>query len=317
MVWWAARQLCKECEQAADDGVLAKGERASVYAGHLIDIVRTLARPVRVPQGGIHMARTSELENRLRSMFSSNRSRRRAGWKPASAAIVLALAVLFPRAALHSLAQSTGGLGGIVKDASGAAVPRAAVTLLEMGSDRREFVVTNDAGEFQFAPLQEGLYAVQVVKPGFARLEQKGIQVSTAKPARVELVLNVGKVQESLTISAEGNKPVGVPVAAGEPKRIRVGGSVQATKMEKMVQPKYPQECKTEGIEGTVLLRGTIGRDGGILNLEPINKLVDHRLVEAAMEAVRQWRYRPTLLNGEPVEVISEIQINFTLKKPE
>ncbi len=315
LVWRAAAQLRNECERAADDGVLAEGEKATVYAGHLIDIVRALAQPARVPQGGIHMARTSELENRLKSMFSSNRSHNRAGWKPAFAAIALALALLLPLAALRAPAQIAGAsLAGVVKDASGATVPRAAVTLLEMGSDRKEFAITNDTGEFLFSPLQEGLYAVQVAKPGFARLEQKGIEVSAARPARVDIVLNVGKVQETLTISAEGNKPTGVAVASGAPKRIRVGGSVQATKIEKMVQPKYPPECKTQGIEGTVLLRGTIGRDGAILNLEPINKLVDQRLVGEAMEAVRQWRYQPTLLNGEPVEVITEIQINFILQ---
>jgi protein TonB len=94
-----------------------------------------------------------------------------------------------------------------------------------------------------------------------------------------------------------------------------VGGSVQATKVESMVRPSYPPDCKAEGIEGTVLMRAVIGRDGVLLNLEAINKLVDQRLVDAAMEAVRQWRYRPTLLNGNPVEVITEIQVNFTLAK--
>ena len=52
-----------------------------------------------------------------------------------------------------------------------------------------------------------------------------------------------------------------------------------------------------------------------MLNLQPINELVDRRLVEAATEAVRQWRYQPTLLNGQPVEIITEIQVNFTLQK--
>ena len=316
LVWWASAQLRNECEQAADDGVLVDGEKASAYAGHLTDIVRGLARPIRAPQGGIAMARVSELENRLKAMFNPNRDRRSAGWKPALAATVVALCVLFPLAAWYAPAQNTGGsLSGVVKDARGGAVPRAAVTVLETGTDRKEFAITNEAGEFLFTPLPEGVYAVQVAKAGFALLEQKGIEVRAADPSKLTLVLNVGKVRDTITVTAESSRPAAVPDGAIEPKRIRVGGSVQATKVESMVRPSYPPDCKAEGIEGTALMRAVIGRDGLLVSLEAINKLVDQRLVDAAMDAVRQWRYRPTLLNGNPVEVITEIQVNFTLAK--
>lgn len=85
--------------------------------------------------------------------------------------------------------------------------------------------------------------------------------------------------------------------------------------MVAMARPAYPPDCKAEGVEGTVALRATIGRDGGMLNLERINELVDARLAQAAMDAVRQWRYQPTLLNGQPVEVLTEVEVNFTLNK--
>ena len=77
----------------------------------------------------------------------------------------------------------------------------------------------------------------------------------------------------------------------------------------------YPPDCKAEGIEGTVALRAAIGRDGSVLNLERINELVDARLVQAAMDAVKQWRYQPTLLNGQPVEVLTDIEVNFKLSE--
>jgi protein TonB len=79
------------------------------------------------------------------------------------------------------------------------------------------------------------------------------------------------------------------------------------------VNPAYPPDCKAEGIEGSVALRATISREGNVLNLERINELVDSRLAQAAMDAVQQWRYQPTLLNGQPVEVITEIGVNFKL----
>ncbi len=62
-----------------------------------------------------------------------------------------------------------------------------------------------------------------------------------------------------------------------------------------------------------MLLRAVIGREGSVPNLEPLNQLVNSRLVRAAMDAVSQWRYKPALLNAVPVEVVSQIEVNFTL----
>jgi protein TonB len=140
--------------------------------------------------------------------------------------------------------------------------------------------------------------------------------VDKGASAPLVLVLQPGKVRETLTVAAQGTPstpPAAVP--GTEPKRIKVGGSVQAVKMVSLARPAYPPECKAAGIEGSVMLRAVIGKDGSILKLEQVNQLVDRRLVEAAMEAVKQWKYQPTLLNGEPVEVLTEVDVNFTLTK--
>jgi protein TonB len=94
-----------------------------------------------------------------------------------------------------------------------------------------------------------------------------------------------------------------------------VGGDVQATKIVKMVRPEYPDQAKDAGIEGTVLLRAVVGKDGSLLNLGVLNSNVDAMLAKAAMDAVSQWRYQPTLLNGQPVEVITTITVNFRLEQ--
>ncbi|MEK7404425.1 MAG: M56 family metallopeptidase [Acidobacteriota bacterium] len=317
LAWWAAVRMRKEADQACDDGVLAQGEAAAVYAGHLVEIVRGLGSGDRILEGGIAMARISELENRLKAMFNPHRSRRGAGPRLIVAAGIGAAALLLPVAALRSANQDTGaGITGVVRDASGATVPRARVTLAMPGRDRKEFALTSDAGDFSFRPLPEGTYSLSVAKPGFALLRHEGIVVPLGQMVRVELVLNLGQVVETLEV--KGERPSAAPVVAagaGPPTRIRVGGSVQQAKMVNMVRPLYPADCKAEGVEGTVLLRAVIGLDGSVLNLQPINELVDRRLVEAATEAVRQWRYQPTLLNGQPVEIITEIQVNFTLQK--
>jgi protein TonB len=76
-------------------------------------------------------------------------------------------------------------------------------------------------------------------------------------------------------------------------------------------KPEYPELARMTRTEGAVEFEAVIGKDGTI---EQLKVLKGHPLlVKAALEAVRQWRYQPTLLNGEPVEVITEITVNFKL----
>jgi len=93
--------------------------------------------------------------------------------------------------------------------------------------------------------------------------------------------------------------------------RIRVGGNVQAANLVHQVQPLYPQIAKTAHVSGTVVLHAIIAKDGTIQQLEYVSG--PPLLMRAAMDAVREWRYHPTLLNGEPVEVDTTIQVVFSL----
>lgn len=101
------------------------------------------------------------------------------------------------------------------------------------------------------------------------------------------------------------------PPKATTPKRIRVGGQVENAKLMFQPKPDYPPLAKMARIQGTVKLEAVISKDGTIQDLKV---LTGHPLlVKSAIEAVSRWRYQPTLLNGEPVEVITEIDVNFTL----
>lgn len=95
------------------------------------------------------------------------------------------------------------------------------------------------------------------------------------------------------------------------PQRIRVGGNVQAASLLRQVQPIYPQIARTAHISGTVLLHAVIAKDGTIQELTYVSGPA--LLMRSAMDAVREWRYKPTLLNGEPVEVDTTIQVVFSL----
>lgn len=97
------------------------------------------------------------------------------------------------------------------------------------------------------------------------------------------------------------------------PQRIRVGGNVQAANLIRKVTPQYPPLAKQARVQGTVRFQAIIGKDGTIQNLQLING--HPLLVPAATEAVKQWLYKPTLLNGEPVEVVTQIDVNFTLSQ--
>ena len=93
---------------------------------------------------------------------------------------------------------------------------------------------------------------------------------------------------------------------------VHVGSQVQEAKLIRKVIPTYPALAKQARISGVVHLLGIIGKDGAIENLQVISG--HPLLVRAALDAVRQWVYRPTLLNGQPVEVIAPIAISFILE---
>ena len=92
---------------------------------------------------------------------------------------------------------------------------------------------------------------------------------------------------------------------------IRVGGNVQAANLIRQVRPNYPPLAKQARIQGVVRFNAIISRDGTIQNLQMVSG--HPLLVPAATDAVRQWVYKPTLLNGEAVEVQTQIDVNFTL----
>lgn len=124
----------------------------------------------------------------------------------------------------------------------------------------------------------------------------------------------VGEVPGGVLGNVLGSAP-SVPVLAKAPmpapKRIRLAQRVVEANLIHDVTPTYPAEAGRARIQGTVVLVAVIGKDGSVEDLRVESGLPI--LAQAAIDAVRQWRYRPYLLNGEPVEVDSRITINFTM----
>ena len=106
----------------------------------------------------------------------------------------------------------------------------------------------------------------------------------------------------------------GEAASGGWTAPIRLGGNVQAARSLYKVQPEYPEEARKNGVSGTVRLHVIVAKDGSIKQLEVMSG--DPLLQQAALDAVRQWIYQPTLLNGLPIEVDTTIDVIFSLNSP-
>jgi protein TonB len=114
-------------------------------------------------------------------------------------------------------------------------------------------------------------------------------------------------------LRSTGNAPALAKTHSPAPMRIRVPAQVAEANLVHDVAPQYPPEAGRERIEGTVVLMAAIAKDGTVRDVRVESGLP--LLAQAAIDAVKQWRYKPYLLNGEPVEVDCHITINFTLSR--
>jgi len=219
--------------------------------------------------------------------------------------MLVALCFLLPLAALRLPAQNlSGNFGGTIHDPSGTGVRNATVILTNHKSNAIVMTASDGDGSFRFKSLPAGEYEMKVVKRGFEVYRAPEVALETGREASQNVTLEVAAVMEEVDVVPEGTvKPLPGSETGGKPSRLRLDGQVQATKLLN----------KAAGIEGTVILHAVIGMDGKPLSLRVMNSQADPELARAAVESVSQWRYRPTLLNGEPIEVDTTIMVNFSL----
>jgi TonB family protein len=316
LVWLAAARLRKEAEQACDNGVLRLGAAAPAYAEHLVSLARgwSLARTAEL--SAMAMAQPSHLESRIRALLDPTRNRRETSRRTRLGIALAAVLVLAPLAALRAPAQAaTASLRGTVSDSSGARLPRALVTVQRLGDPSKAVATASDAGEFAFVSLPAGEYVVEIRRPGF-QIQRESVKLLSGAQQSLDFTLDIGSVLEEIEIVGKSSADERSRTS-GPPRRIRVGGNVQRSKVISEIRPVYPDELQREGVEGVVVLDAVILTDGSLGNLRLANDLVevDPRLVSAAAEAIRFWRYEPTLLNGVPVEVVTTITLNFRLER--
>ena len=170
---------------------------------------------------------------------------------------------------------------------------------------------------------------VKVVKQIQTDIVDGQLRTPTKIPEKVQMI----KEEEAPPVTAVGGVVGGVPggVPGGQmggviggiissamalpriatPQRVRVSQGVAQGNLVRKVQPLYPPIARAARIQGTVVLHAVISKEG---NIEGLQVMSGHpMLVQSALDAVRQWKYRPYYLNGEPVQVDTEIVVNFTL----
>jgi protein TonB len=142
-------------------------------------------------------------------------------------------------------------------------------------------------------------------------------QSATPKPATQEP--EQAPAPESLGVTSTASQkaisgiasatPINVPKQT--PQTMKVSQGVLQGMLVKKVQPLYPPQAQQRRIQGSVVMQATIGKDGSITNVKVLSG--DSQLAQAATDAVRQWKYKPYVLNGEPVEIQSQVTVNFKL----
>lgn len=318
LAWIAARNLRLESERACDDAVLNSGVEPSDCASQLFDLARTLKDSDRTCSAALAVARPSTLERRFIAMLNPSTNRSQTSPKAGLFITVSALCFLLPLAALRLPAQnSSGNFTGTIHDPSGTGVTNATVIMNNHKSNSIAMTASDADGKFSFHSLSVGEYEMKVVKRGFELYRVPQVVLEPGHDVSQNVNLEIGAVMEEVEVVPEGTvKPLPESRAEGsKPSRLRLGGDVQAPKLLNKITPVYPASAKAAGISGTVILHAVVGMDGKPLTLRVMNQ-VDPDLARASVESVSQWRYRPTLLNGEPIEIDTTIMVNFSLQQP-
>lgn len=308
IAWLAHRQLTIEGERACDDAVLATGVAPHAYAEQLVAVARALHLSSSRPAAAVAMARPSTLHRRITAMLNPHLQRTIPGRVVTTLLICGLTALLVPVAVMRgAIAQAP--LEGVVYDSSGAVVPDVELTL-EANGQKAE-TSTDAEGRFAFPTVAPGTYVLEAKQRGFRELHQKLELEQPADWTRV-ITLQLGQVQE--TISVTGRRGSGVAPQPTGPVRVRVGGNIKPPRKLVDVKPIYPEAAQDAGREGDVTIDAVIGKDGLVTAARVTSPEVHPDLAAAAIDAVRQWKYSPTLLNGNPVEVVMSVSVAFKLE---
>lgn len=310
LFWIVCARLRRESEQACDDLVLAAGVPADEYAADLLELARSV-RSGPAWASAMLMARPSSLERRIAAMLNPRLNRARVpGRAAALTAVVLAVLTILV-ATGRALQTGPQPLTGSVYDPTGAVLPGVELKLTDAQQIEYQ-AVTDASGHFEFPAVGPGPYDLRASLPGFKALRQ---DLTLQKPADWDraITLQVGTVTETITVSSRRPATLRPRFQGSGPQPVRVGGNIRPPRKLRDVRPVYPEAMREAGLEGLVPLEAIIAVDGSVASARVVSANVHPDFANAALDAVRQWQFSPTLLNGEPVEVMMTVSVRFSL----
>jgi TonB family protein len=311
LAWIACRRLRRASEQACDDAVLRQGVPARTYATHLIELARhcRVVQPSRLT--AVPMAHPSTLERRIVAMLNPRLNRHAVTRRAAIAIGVLLFAVTIPASVIRAGQEAPRVLSGAIYDASGGVLPGVAVTI-EDANEKKETATTNATGRFEFGAKPAGKYKLSTSLAGFRALKQE-FELRNPQDWDRAITMQVGTLSETITVRSTR---ITDPAATAQPRGaapVRIGGNIKAPNKLQDVRPVYPDSMRAAGREGVVPLDAVIGVDGSVSAVRVLSADVHPDFAIAAVDAVRQWRFSPTLLNGKAIEVVMTVTVTFNL----
>lgn len=311
LAWIACTRLRRESELACDDEVLRAGVGGRDYAAQLVDLARQFRRRGPVWLSATPMAHPSTLERRIRAMLNPALDRRLPS-RPLIAGLAAALVlVMAPLVTVRAGQSGPAPLGGTIYDVTGGVLPGVKVTVMDINEARLD-ATTNGSGRFEFPPVGPGKYQLTAAIPGFGTLRQE-IDLRETKDWERTVTLQIGELRETVTIR-ETRTGAGDTTPRTGPVATRVGGNIKVPQKIRDVRPLFPASMREAGLTGVVPVEALIGVDGSVTSLRVLSAQAHPDFAVAAVDAVRQWRFTPTLLNGQPVEVRMNVTITFDME---
>ena len=311
LAWMMCTRLRRESEQACDDEVLGAGVGGRDYAAHLIELARSCRRAGSTWASAVPMAHPSTLERRIAAMLNPRLDREAPSRRALALLVGLLLIVALPVASLRARQAGPAPLSGTIYDVTGAVIPGVQVTLVD-ANEVASVVTTNASGRFEFPVTSPGSYVLEAALPGFKKLSQQ-LQLRDVRDWDRVITLQVGDLRETITVRTTRLPGAGQALQAGATMPLRVGGNIRAPRKVLDVKPVFPPAMREAGLTGVVPIEAIIGRDGTVSSVRVTSADVHPDFAIAAVDAVRQWRFTPTLLNGEAIEIYMTVIVRFTM----
>lgn len=246
-----------------------------------------------------------------------------------TSAALLAISILI--AGLSASAQGFVSVSGSIADSQGAMLRDARLVLSNVETKAKYEVRSSATGEYEFLGVTPGNYVLETAVLGFRPVQQN---LALSSNVRRDLALQIGTLEETVTVTGNQRQPSAPDETAKQAfnrelarqnfaqKRAEcrpasattgqaIGGQIRPPRKILDVRPQYPEALKAAGIGGIVTLVALIGTEGNVTNARAVDTSVHPELVNAAIDAVKQWEFDGTLLNCLPVEVEMTVSVGF------